>query len=136
MSSYFCSWCHRERQRVKICFSARLRYLLERQVVGEGALHVIVLTGRVHIVSAYLQDRVQNKLSATAHVTAALECEVCQRIGVHRSCRSRHFRVVAADIFYLFDKSSQSPNLLKRLAALLWAAPVLINCCCRTQSWT
>lgn len=56
---------------------------MERQVVGEGALHVIVLTGRVHIVSAYLQDRVQNKLSATAYVTAALEYEVCQRIGMH-----------------------------------------------------
>lgn len=34
-------------------------YLLERQVVGEGALHVVVFAGRVHVVGAYLQDTEQ-----------------------------------------------------------------------------
>lgn len=32
-----------------------LPHLLQGQVVGEGALHVVVLTGRVHVVGAHLQ---------------------------------------------------------------------------------
>lgn len=48
-----------------------LSYLLERQVVGEGALHVVVLTGRVHVVGAYLQDTVQRfdaLFNSTLHI--------------------------------------------------------------------
>lgn len=39
-----------------MCCSFHLSHLLERQVIGEGALHVIVLTGGMHVVGADLWD--------------------------------------------------------------------------------
>lgn len=39
-----------------ICAVTSVSHLLERQVIGEGALHVIILTGGVHVVGADLWD--------------------------------------------------------------------------------
>lgn len=51
----------RDRNLVPLTSSIKVicSYLLQRQVVGEGALHVVILAGRVHVVGAYLQDTVQ-----------------------------------------------------------------------------
>lgn len=37
-----------------MCCCFRVSHLLERQVIGEGALHVVILTGGVHVVGADL----------------------------------------------------------------------------------
>lgn len=44
------------RGRHDMCCYFCVSHLLERQVIGEGALHVIILTGGVHVVGADLWD--------------------------------------------------------------------------------
>lgn len=79
-------------------------YLLQGQVVGEGALHVVVLAGRVHVVGAHLQNT-----SSASHTGLCKICCTNQAIQLYYILPQKKLKFqVQSLIFFIFETACQS----------------------------